>query len=110
MESRYREAVDAAKVALEVARAAGDEISQIRALDAMGVSLFGLARYDEGERALREAMRRSEEGGMLHLLQSHLNLAESLAEAGPARGGARDRRRGRREARPSAARRAAGSR
>ncbi len=82
MESRYSEAVDAAKVALEVAQAAGDEISQIRALDAMGVSLFGLARFDEGERALREAVRRSEEGGHLHLLQSHLNLAESLAEAG----------------------------
>ena len=82
MESRYREAVDAAKVALEVAQAAGDEISQIRALDAMGVSLFGLARFDEGERALREALRRSEEGGHLHMLQSHLNLAESLAEAG----------------------------
>ena len=82
MESRYREAVDAAKVALEVAQAAGDEISQIRALDAMGVSLFGLARFDEGERSLREAMRRSEEGGHLHMLQSHLNLAESLAEAG----------------------------
>jgi DNA-binding CsgD family transcriptional regulator len=82
MESRFGEAVDAAKVALEIGRAAGDEISQIRALDAMGVSLFGLARFDEGERALREALRRSEEGGHLHMLQSHLNLAESLAEAG----------------------------
>ena len=82
MESRYHEAVDAAKIALEVAQAAGDEASQIRALDAMGVSLFGLARFDEGERALREALRREEEGGHMHLLQSHLNLAEALAEAG----------------------------
>ncbi|HEX6020728.1 MAG TPA: AAA family ATPase [Solirubrobacter sp.] len=82
MESRYEESVEAAQVALEVANAAGDEVSQIRALDAMGVSLFGLGRVDEGERALREAIRREEEGGYLHLLQSHLNLAEALAEAG----------------------------
>ena len=98
MESRYSEAVDAAKVALEVAQAAGDEISQIRALDAMGVSLFGLARFDEGERALREAMRRSEEGGHLHTAPIASEPRGVAGGGGPARGGARDRRRGLREA------------
>ena len=31
--------------------------SELRALDGMGSSLFGLGRYEEGERALREALR-----------------------------------------------------
>src|SRR4051794_6399548 len=65
LESRHDEAVEAAESALQVARAAGDEISELRALDAMGVALFGLARYAEGERALREAMVRARDGGLM---------------------------------------------
>jgi DNA-binding CsgD family transcriptional regulator len=83
LESRYRDAVDAAEEALVMARAAGDEVSQIRSLDAMGVSLFGLGRYAEGERPLREAMERALAGGWLETaLTVHVNLADALASGG----------------------------
>ena len=48
----------------------------------MGVALFGLARYDEGERALREALARMRERGLCTISYSHVNLADSLASAG----------------------------
>ncbi len=48
----------------------------------MGVALFGLARYEEGERALREALTRSREGGYVQVLHTHVNLADALAVAG----------------------------
>jgi DNA-binding CsgD family transcriptional regulator len=81
LESRYEEAVDAARVALEVARAAGDEVSELRALDALGFSLFGLARYDEGEKALREALERTLANDS-YLTHTHVNLADALFGAG----------------------------
>ena len=49
LESRNEEALVAADEALEVARAVGDEVAELRALDGKGMALFGLARYDEGE-------------------------------------------------------------
>ena len=56
LESRNEEALVAADEALEVARAVGDEVAELRALDGKGMALFGLARYDEGEaRAARRA-------------------------------------------------------
>ena len=82
LESRHQEAVDAAEEALEVARAVGDEVAELRSLDGMGVALFGLARYEEGERALREALARSSEGGYVQVLHTHVNLADALAVAG----------------------------
>ena len=57
LESRLQETVEIADEALEVARAVGDEVSELRALDGKGVVLFGMARYEEGERALREVMK-----------------------------------------------------
>ena len=82
--------------AIEVARAAGDEVSELRALDGMGVALFGLARYDEGERTLREALDRMRDGGLVHFLHTHVNLADALCGAGRLREARADRRRGRR--------------
>ena len=82
LESRHQEAVNAAQQAIEVARAAGDEVSELRALDGMGVALFGLARYDEGERTLREALDRMRDGGLVHFLHTHVNLADALCGAG----------------------------
>ncbi|WP_028064364.1 helix-turn-helix transcriptional regulator [Solirubrobacter soli] len=82
LESRYEEAVDAAQEAMAVARASGDEVAELRAMDGMGVSLFGLARYEEGEVALREALRRMRERGLIHYLYSHVNLADALFGAG----------------------------
>jgi DNA-binding CsgD family transcriptional regulator len=83
LESRYRDAVEKASEALEVARAVGDEVSEIRVLDGMGTSLFGLGRTEEGERALREALHKALDGGWLNsALTAHVNLADALAAAG----------------------------
>ena len=82
LESRHDEAVEAAQEAMAVARAVGDEVAELRALDGMGVSLFGLARYEEGEKALREALSRMPERGLVHYLYSHVNLADALFGAG----------------------------
>ena len=82
LESRHQEAVDAAVEAIEVARAAGDEVSELRALDGMGVAFFGLGRSEEGERTLREALVRMREGGLVHFLYTHVNLADALCGAG----------------------------
>ena len=52
-------------------------------LDGMGVSLFGLTRYEEGERALRESLARARERGMLEMAATiYVNLSDSLAVAG----------------------------
>ena len=82
LESRHDEAVEAAQEAMAVARASGDEVAELRAMDGMGVSLFGLARYEEGEAALREALGRMRERGLIHVLYSHVNLADALFSAG----------------------------
>ncbi|HWK28118.1 MAG TPA: AAA family ATPase [Solirubrobacter sp.] len=82
LESRHDEAVATAQEAIAVARAVGDEIAELRALDGMGVSLFGLARYAEGEAALREALIRTQERGLIHVLHTHVNLADALYSAG----------------------------
>src|SRR4051794_7390712 len=83
LESRYTEAVDTAQEALEIARAVGDGVSEVRSLDVMGVSLFGLGRYEDGERALREALQRALDGGWLDTaLTVNINLADALAYSG----------------------------
>ena len=82
LESRLQETVEVADEAIEVARAVGDEVSELRALDAKGVVLFGMARYEEGERALREVMQRSQNDDLFVFLHTHVNLADSLAVAG----------------------------
>ena len=48
----------------------------------MGVALFGLARYDEGERTLREALGAHARGRLVHFLHTHVNLADALCGAG----------------------------
>jgi DNA-binding NarL/FixJ family response regulator/tetratricopeptide (TPR) repeat protein len=83
LESRFRDAVEKASEALEVARAVGDEVSEIRVLDGMGTSLIGLGRNEEGERALREALRKALDGGWVTTaLTANVNLADALAAAG----------------------------
>ena len=67
LESRHDEAVEAAEEALEVARAVGDKVSELRALDAKGVALFGLGALRGGRAgAARGAARvRSDEGSSI---------------------------------------------
>ena len=83
LESRFRDAVDKAGEALEAARAVGDEVSEIRVLDGRGTSLFGLGRMEEGERSLRDALRKALDGGWLNsALTVNINLADALAASG----------------------------
>jgi DNA-binding CsgD family transcriptional regulator len=83
LESRYREAVDVAQQAIAIAEQVGHELARIRAMDGMGVSLFGLARYEEGERALRGALEAALANGFLQsALTTYVNLAEMLAMSG----------------------------
>jgi len=83
LESRYRDAVETASEALDVARAVGDEVSEIRVLNGMGTSLLGLGRNEEGERAMREGLRKALDGGYLDTaLGVNINLADALAAAG----------------------------
>ncbi|MDA0180698.1 AAA family ATPase [Solirubrobacter phytolaccae] len=82
LESRHEEAVEAADCAIEVARAAGELVSELRALDAKGVALFGLGRFEEGEVSLREALERARNADLLYKLSVHVNLADSLTVAG----------------------------
>jgi DNA-binding CsgD family transcriptional regulator/tetratricopeptide (TPR) repeat protein len=83
LESRFRESVDAAENALQVAEAVGDVVARIRALDGMGFSLFGLGRAAEGETALRSALSLAREGGFLQTaLTTFVNLGDALAAAG----------------------------
>ncbi len=92
LESRYREAEDAARAALEVARAAADELSEIRALDTLGVALFGLAplrRRRGGARRGDPAGRRSRPAAFHALLRE---LRRFARHGGPARGRAPGRR------------------
>lgn len=82
LESRHEEAVEAADCAIEVARASGDLVSELRSLDAKGVALFGMGRFEEGEVSLREALERARDADLLYKLSTHVNLADSLTVAG----------------------------
>jgi DNA-binding CsgD family transcriptional regulator/tetratricopeptide (TPR) repeat protein len=83
LESRFRESVEAAETAIQIAEAVGDSVSRIRALDGMGFSLFGLGRAAEGETALRSALSLAREGGFLQTaLATYVNLGDALAGAG----------------------------
>ena len=64
LESRHEEAVEAAEEALEVARAAGDKVSELRALDATGRRRCSASpATTRARRALREALARARERG-----------------------------------------------
>jgi hypothetical protein len=82
LESHRQEAVEAAGEALSVARAAGDEVAELRSLDGLGMALFGLSRHAEGERALREALDRMRAGRHIRVLYTHVNPVDALAGAG----------------------------
>ncbi len=96
LESRYRDAVEKASEALEVARAVGDEVSEVRVLNGMGTSLFGLGRNEEGE---KRAPRGAAQGARRRLAEQRAQRQRQPGRrAGrrrPAHRGARDRRGGR---------------
>ena len=82
LESRHDEAVEAAQEALAVARAVGDESPSCARWTAWAWRCSGSRRYEEGEKALRDALSRMPERGLIHYLYSHVNLADALFGAG----------------------------
>ena len=94
LESRYQEAVDAADEALEVARAAGDEISELRALDAKGVVAVRARLRRRGRAGAARGDGAREGRRPRDLLHTHVNLADVARVAGRLARGAHDRRRG----------------
>jgi DNA-binding CsgD family transcriptional regulator len=83
LESRFRESVEAAEAAIQIAEAVGDSVSRIKALDGMGFSLFSLGRAAEGETALRSALSLALDGGFVNTaLTAYVNLGDALAAAG----------------------------
>jgi ATP/maltotriose-dependent transcriptional regulator MalT len=80
--SRYRECVEVARRALEVAREAGAVLPEIRALDALGVSLTWQGA-DEGVETLRKAIDLAlANDSPITALTIYANLADSLLLAG----------------------------
>ncbi len=76
--SRHRETIEQARCAIDVARAAGAVMPEIRALDALGVSLAWVGDL-EGIPSLRQAIALSLEHDMpVTAVQIHVNLADVL--------------------------------
>ena len=74
--ARYRESVDVAREALELARAADARLAEIRALDALGVSLAWRGD-EEGVELLRRSIALAVEQGMpITALTIYANLAD----------------------------------
>lgn len=83
LESRFRESVEVAETAIQIAEAVGDSVARIKALDGMGFSLFSLGRAAEGETALRSALSLALDGGFVNTaLTAYVNLGDALAAAG----------------------------
>ena len=59
------EAVEAAECALEVARAVGDEVSELRAMDALGVALFIWHQLLDNPRTRKPGESDSQSGSLL---------------------------------------------
>jgi ATP/maltotriose-dependent transcriptional regulator MalT len=83
LESRYREAVERSREAIDVARAAGAPLPEVRALDALGVSLAACGEHEEGFASLRASIELAREAGMaVTMLASYHNLADTLNASG----------------------------
>ncbi len=82
LSARYREAVDTAREALEQARAAGAVHPEIRALDALGVSLAWLGD-DAGLPALRKSIDLALQADLpITAVTTYVNLADVLLWSG----------------------------
>jgi DNA-binding NarL/FixJ family response regulator len=80
---RYRRALTRAAEALATSCAAGDRLSEGRALNARGVAAMALGDADGGAAALRSAMAIAEELELPEELGvAHVNLADGLHHAG----------------------------
>ena len=83
LQSRLKEAEETALETLEVARASGDFAAEATALNALGVSLGGLGRVDEGLDSLRASLAIAKREGLENEEASAwINLADLLHLSG----------------------------
>jgi DNA-binding CsgD family transcriptional regulator/tetratricopeptide (TPR) repeat protein len=79
LQARNREAIDAGREALEVARSVGDAAAEAQALNAIGVALAAARQVDEGIAALRAGRALALEKGLTEAIdRSSINLADTL--------------------------------
>jgi DNA-binding CsgD family transcriptional regulator len=79
LQSRNREAIEAGREALEVARSVGDRDAELLALTSIGVALAVARQVDEGIATLREALALVREHDLLdHVARAAINLADTL--------------------------------
>jgi DNA-binding NarL/FixJ family response regulator len=79
LSARYREAIETARLALAEARACDAVAPEIRALDALGVSLSWTGSEEEGEARVRESIAIALDHDLpITALTSYVNLAEIL--------------------------------
>jgi ATP/maltotriose-dependent transcriptional regulator MalT len=79
LQSRNRDAIEAGREALVVARSVGDRSAEILALTSIGVALAAAREVDEGTATLREALALVREHGFIdHVGRATINLAEVL--------------------------------
>jgi DNA-binding CsgD family transcriptional regulator/tetratricopeptide (TPR) repeat protein len=83
LQARNREAIEAGRKAIEVARSVGHAAAEAQALNAIGVALAAAREVDDGIAALREARALAREKGLSDQIQpSSVNLGDTLHLAG----------------------------
>jgi ATP/maltotriose-dependent transcriptional regulator MalT len=86
LQARFAEAEEAARHALDIARAVGDRESESRALNALGVSIGGQGDVDAGVECLREALGIARDAGLpAEEGSAWINLADLLNLGGNTR-------------------------
>ncbi|HEY2637481.1 MAG TPA: hypothetical protein VGI54_08855, partial [Solirubrobacteraceae bacterium] len=79
LQGRYRESSRTARRALELAERANSGAAEVRALNALGISLAATGHTEEGLAALRRGLERSKERGNLYeIATAHVNLSDAL--------------------------------
>jgi len=89
LQSRFADAVERARAALDAARQLEDgRAIEVRALNSLGVALAGMGDFEAGAAALRDALTRSDDPGLVHERNvAHVNLADLLSLSGRAEEG-----------------------
>jgi predicted ATPase/DNA-binding CsgD family transcriptional regulator len=86
LQARNREAIEAGRAAIDVARSVGEVEAEAQALNSIGVALAAAREVDEGIAALREAHVLAREHQLDDAIQrASVNLADTLHLAGRSR-------------------------
>jgi DNA-binding CsgD family transcriptional regulator/tetratricopeptide (TPR) repeat protein len=78
LQGRYREAVRAAREALDMAERADSDAAEQRALNALGISLAATGKADEGLALLRRRLELAQNRGPADEAAAYVNLADAL--------------------------------